>query len=877
MRRGVLNTFNRGEIDTRASMRDDVDRVTSSCETMVNFLPIRLGPMQYRPGTQYIGEIPAGARLVPFVAASNDTAILEYNTNALRVWVDDALVEWPTTGLTLTNEAFTTDLTGWTDASGAGSSTAWSANFSGTARIKGEDSTSGILYQTFGGVGIGVEHAIVISIFAAAVTLKLGQTGVNSDDIFSGTLDPGIYTFFFTPDTALPTVTLSNDKAFSAYVGDVTLQSAGVMELPLPDNISDLPSLKTVQSADVVFNGTTSTPQFKVERRGIQSWGVVEYLTNDGPFGLVNNTDITIAATGLTGDTILTSSAPLFTTDSQGELYKLTSASVTVNASVTAQDNGTDSVRVTGAGGDRGIAISITGVWAGTVTLQRSADDISWNDVQSYTENVTESYFDDFDNAILYYRLHVKTGDYTSGTVGLALFYSGGSIDGIARVISFTSTTVVDVHVIQDFGSVDPTRDWYTGEWSVKKGHPNAVSLYEGRLWWGGLTKIWGSVSDEYASFNDDLLGDSAPIRRTIGFGPVDSVDWLAPSSQLVMGLTSDAVSVRSSSFGEGLTPTNTNLKSGDSRGCSPVEPVKLDSTLIYVHRSLTKLIESKYSVDADMHQGTDLMMLNSRICTKAGGIVRIAISRQPETRIWVVMGDGTMRVWLFEPVEGVAAWSRITHATGTYEDIIVLPGDEEDLIYVKVNRAGIRHLEKFALIEDATFRHLDSAVSYFNPGTTLTGLDHLEGEVVTVWADNADRGTYTVVGGQITVTTAWLLVNAGLAYVADYKTLKVGHYVSESVIGQRKRIFDVHLSMLDFWPDGITLGPSFDELKPMPEIEYGIDLTTTVDEYDETPFEFDGNDDVNPHICLRATGPCTIRSMSYGVVQDGDKGSKQS
>lgn len=877
MRRGILNKFNRGEIDTRASMRDDVEKVKNSCESMINFLPMRLGPMQFRSGTRYIGDIPNPSYLVPFVAATEDTAILEFSSNALRVWVDDVLVTWPDSNLAMVNQGFTMDLTGWTDASGTGSSTAWDAQFGGSVKITGSTSTSGIIHQTFSNSGpiVDAEHAIVITIFAAPVQVKIGQNGFDSDDIFNGTLGPGTYSFFFTPDLVVPTVTLINSEEFSAYVGEVTLQSFGVMQLTLPGTIADLSSLRIAQSADVVFCGTTSTSQFKVERRGVKSWAVVDYLTNDGPFGLINNTDITLTAAALTGDTTLTASSKLFTTKSVGEIYKLTSAGQTVSASVTAQDNGTNSIRVTGVGSTRKFTVSRTGTWVATVTLQRSTDDATWQDVRTYTGNASETYNDDLDNAILFYRLHVKTGDYTSGTVELSLVYTAGSIDGVARVVSFVSDTVVNVQVLENFGSTDATRDWFTGEWSETLGYPGSVALYEGRLWWAGLTKLWGSVSDEFQSFDADVGGDSAAIRRTIGFGPVDKVDWLAPSSRLIMGIASDEISVRSSSFGEVLSPTNTNLKSGSTRGVAPIEPVKLDDSILYVQRSGVKVVEVDYDSDSDTHKGLDLMMLNPRICIGAGGIKRIAVAREPETRLYVLMNNGSLRVWLSEPSETVTAWSRVNTVVGTFDDVIVLPGVNEDIVYVIVNRGGGRYLERFAPIDSMVNEHFDSAKIFIAPGLVITGLDHLNGLRVAVWADNEDRGSFNVSGGQITVPEEWFLVNVGIAYEARYKSLKVGHYVKGSVIGRRKRIVDLHLAMEDFWPTGITIGPTFDDddLKPTPSIEYGLDLTKMIDDYDETPFEFNGNDDIDPRICLKATAPCTILAISYGVLQSGDSG----
>jgi hypothetical protein len=64
--------------------------------------------------------------------------------------------------------------------------------------------------------------------------------------------------------------------------------------------------------------------------------------------------------------------------------------------------------------------ISISGTWAGTVTVQRSFDGGStWFDVATWTEN-TEEYGLEPERGV-YYRVGIKTGEFTSGTAAVRL------------------------------------------------------------------------------------------------------------------------------------------------------------------------------------------------------------------------------------------------------------------------------------------------------------------------------------------------------------------------------------------------------------------------------------------------------------------------
>lgn len=82
-------------------------------------------------------------------------------------------------------------------------------------------------------------------------------------------------------------------------------------------------------------------------------------------------------------------------------------------ASIIAQNTFTDAVRLEGY-----FNISLSGTWVATVTVQRSIDNSTWVDVKTYTLNAEEV---GFEPEFMWYRVGVKTGAYTSGTVVVRL------------------------------------------------------------------------------------------------------------------------------------------------------------------------------------------------------------------------------------------------------------------------------------------------------------------------------------------------------------------------------------------------------------------------------------------------------------------------
>lgn len=96
---------------------------------------------------------------------------------------------------------------------------------------------------------------------------------------------------------------------------------------------------------------------------------------------------------------------------------------ITVTATVTAQNTYTSTIKPTNHFGSPKIGhltLSISGTFAATVTLQRSFDSGSnWVDVETYTAATEKAIIDKTDD--IQYRVGVKTGEFSSGTVNLIL------------------------------------------------------------------------------------------------------------------------------------------------------------------------------------------------------------------------------------------------------------------------------------------------------------------------------------------------------------------------------------------------------------------------------------------------------------------------
>lgn len=454
--------FNRGLVSRLGLARADVKRLALAAEVQTNWIIRVLGSMMLRPGWGYLAESRSNLRPfhIPFVFSVTDKAGLELTNEAMRIWINDAVITRPSVSTAIVNGTFDSNLNDWTDADEAGAASVWAAG--GYMQLTGNGTAYAIRRQQVA-VAVAdrnVEHGLSIVIERGPVVLRVGSTAGDDDYIEEVELGTGYHELALTPTGASFWVEFRSRLKRLVLVDSCTITAAGAVVVPAPWVTADLRKIRFDQSGDVIFVACDGYQQRRIERRATRSWSIVLYEPTDGPFRAVNTGTTTLTASALSGNITVTASAALFRPEHIGALFQHTSVGQTVSASVTAQNVFTDSIRVTGVDASRGISVSITNTWTATVTLQRSFDDgVSWIDVTTYTTNTTTTYDDGLDNQEILYRIGVKTGDFTIGQVDLTLAITTGSITGVVRVTDYTSETVVSAEVITDLGGTVATDD----------------------------------------------------------------------------------------------------------------------------------------------------------------------------------------------------------------------------------------------------------------------------------------------------------------------------------------------------------------------------------------------------------------------------------
>jgi len=732
--------FNRGRVSRLGQARQDVKRIGMSADVMTNFVPRVLGSMSIRPGLEFVGETSHSAYggaiykayFIPFVFSNSDAALLEFNESyTVLPWINDAPVTLPSVTTQIVNGGFAGSLVLWTIADEAGAVSAHgTANFiwpgsvyinglypvaDNCLQLLGNGTASAITYQlrTVATEYLNIEHILYVRVGHGPVEVRVGST-LHGVEYFDYSIGTGYHLLAFTPTTANLYVEFRNKTTQVINVHEVSIfNAAGKLFLINPYAASDIANIRWEQSADVMYLACDGYIQAKIERRALHSWSIVQYIPEDGPFRIENLDPNNLMSSGgaTTGYVHLQSTLPVWQSTHAGSLWGITSQGQGNSAALVASNTFNPApIKITGVGTDRDMALDISGVWTGTLTLQRSltSDVGPWTDVANYVVNTSATYNDALDNQIAWYQLGFKAAAWLTGSATVLLNYAGGNVPGTVWITTVTDSTHAIGYVLKDLGSTAATSIWAEPSWSDYRGWPSSVALHEGRLGWSGRGETRLSVSDGYESYDATVTGDSGPIDRTIGSGPVDTINWMMSLQRLLLGTDGREASVQSSVLGDPLTPTNTAIRSGSSQGSASVAASKIDNRAVFVQRGGTRIFELGIdNLYYGEYQAKDLTALIPEIGQPE--IVRMAVQRQPDTRIHCVRSDGTVALAVYDKNEDVLGWMDV-ETTGSVVDVVVLPGDpgsDEDKVYYVVERTilgiSVYYLEKWAKQSECT------------------------------------------------------------------------------------------------------------------------------------------------------------------------------
>ncbi|MFI3271240.1 MAG: hypothetical protein R3Y11_03915 [Pseudomonadota bacterium] len=342
--------------------------------------------------------------------------------------------------------------------------------------------------------------------------------------------------------------------------------------------------------------------------------------------------------------------------------------------------------------------------------------------------------------------------------------------------------------------------------------YPSIVFFWQQRLGFASTNNnpltVWFSESGNLESMAaSSPANDDDKIEATLAAQRQNIFRWIEGDRVLCLGTDGGEWTMEGSSGGA-ITPSSMAFSSYGNRGSESLPALTAGDSLLFVQRGGNVVREFAYSYDYDAYIAADLTLLSGVL--QGRRIVAWAFQQSPYAVAWCVLDNGSMAGLTYLREHDVVGWHR--HETdGFVEDVAVIPTSsatgQNDEVWLLVRRTvdGVekRYVERMAEFfdgdtADAAF-YVDSGLTYEGDAvTSLSGLSHLEGRTVSIFADGYVMPPRIVADGTIKLDRAASTVHVGLPYNTDIiptkpeSTMQNGTTISRvrKVSGARLRLY---------------------------------------------------------------------------------------
>ena len=837
-----LTNFTGGELSPRLDGRTDLTKYASGCSTLQNLVVYPHGSAARRPGSTFIAEVADSdnkTRLIPFEFSTTQTYMLEFSNLKMRVYKDSgAVLEGDKTisGITAANPAVV------------------------TATSHGYSNGDEVLIS-------GVS----------------GMTEVNGKR-------------FLVADKTTNTFELQDKDGVDINSTSFTAYSSGgvankVFEITTPYTTAQLFDLKFAQSADVMYITHPAHEVEKLSRTAHTTWTLTDVDFTKGPMQDANTTDTTLnpgqsavgtgialVASAVTG---INSGSGFQSTDVGRFVYlsggyaKITGVTDTTNATITII-TALDSASAT-ANWQLGAFSDTTGhpscvtffeqrlVFAGTTDQPQAIFFSKSGDYENMDANIGGTIADD--DAIIYtiasnqvnaIRFMTATRTLIIGTAGGEFTVSGGGTDS----------------------AVTPTNILIKKQSNHGAANVDAIAVGNATLF---LQRAKRKIRE--LAYNFDVDGYIAPdmtiLAEHISEGGLTQIAYQQEPNQIVYGVRGDGELVGltyqreqqvtawhrhifGGRFGNAtITVTDyANIANG-----TRIVLTKADGTTTTFTSATSSTTGKFHTATSNNQTATNLKTLidadSDFTATVSSNVVTITETSPLSTGFLTVTSlDDSTRL------------AKTNEGKAVCESVAVIPTDDTEYqVYVIVKRTingatrrfvEILNVFDFDETDNTSFNFLDSALSYSgSAATTISGLDHLEGQTVSILADGATHPDKTVSSGSVTLDRSSTNVKIGLAYTSLLQTMRLNAGSQNGTSqGKTKRIYDITVRM--FETIGVEVGPDLSNMERIP-------FRSSADLMDEgiPPFtgdkevEFRGNYETDGFIYVRQRQPLPFTILS--------------
>jgi hypothetical protein len=728
-----LTNFTGGELSPRLDGRNDLTKYTSGCKTLENLIVYPHGAAARRPGTSFVAEVANSAnktRLIPFEFSTTQTYMLEFSNLKIRVFKDN--------GSVLETDKVITNVT---------------------------QADPAVVTSNSHGYSNGDE---------VVITEVVGMTELNGKRFLVAGVTTN--TFELTNKEGVTT----DSTGFTTYVSDGV--SNKVFEITTPYTTAQLFDIKFAQSADVMYITHPAHEVEKLSRTGHTAWTLTDVDFTNGPYLDQNITTTTLnpsahtvgagvtvvasAITGINNDTGFQSTDVgrlIQFVDGHG---KITAVADTLNFTMEIiVDMGSSTAS---ANWSLGAFSDTTGhpscvtffeqrlVFAGTTSQPQTIFFSKSGDYENMDANIGGTIADD--DAIIYtiasnqvnaIRFMTSTRTLIIGTAGGEFTVSGGGTDS----------------------AVTPTNILIKKQSNHGSANVDAIAVGNATLF---LQRAKRKIRELAYNFDVDgyLAPDMTILAEHVTEGGLIQLAYQQEPNQIIYAARADGELVGLTYQREQQVTAWHRHIFGGIFGTTTITVTDYanitNGTRIVLNKSNGEktTFTSATAVTAGLFHTTtsnNQTAINLKTLIDANTDFTATVSTNVVTITEVVStGLGYLTASSFD----TARLTATNQGKVVCESVAVIPTDDAEyqvwvIIKRTVNGITKRYVEylnnvDFVETDNTSFNYLDSALSYSGTAvSTVSGLDHLEGQTVHILANGATHPVKVVTAGVVTLDRA--------------------------------------------------------------------------------------------------------------------------
>ena len=267
-------------------------------------------------------------------------------------------------------------------------------------------------------------------------------------------------------------------------------------------------------------------------------------------------------------------------------------------------------------------------------------------------------------------------------------------------------------------------------------------------------------------------------------------IQWIKSSKVLYVGCDNSEHIIRSD--GPVLTPSDIETNQQSAFGSARIMGDWVSEKVGFVSLDGRRLRLISYGADSEQMQSSDITWAAEHITS--GKVKEVHHAANPQNQLFCPLEDGSFITCTYDEEFGAVAWARHS-LTGSIRSMTVAEEQGRSVVYALVLRDRLRLLRM-----GATEVFMDSYVTIGEESaiSTVTGLNHLEGETVQVIADGEQRDDEVVSSNQITISGAAATdFIIGLPMPRTLRTMLVDYPAGgQSTASFKKRWSDISLRL---------------------------------------------------------------------------------